>query len=483
MIEQGTYAHLRENEVSSASLAIQQLTAVDRPVRPKGMEHSLFHLTQYALAARDVDRLLAKGIDFIAEALPLSFVVIAETRGTETPFCIRAIIAQDSAAIADAICYHQQTHHPGWRSIVASKAEIHLNHTGKHTYPRHSNPLSVEDHERVTVIAGRNHPFGLLLTGEKDRCLTEDEVRFIRAAADVLAIAIDRIQAQQERNRREEMVKQFLEYRIRERSAQLTATNARLAQSIRQYQQTEAALRRSEKDLHTLSTQLIEVGEQERKRIAGELHDGISQTMSSIKYRLEGALMQFDQGVMAGGVATIVAVIPVIQQAIQEVRRISMDLRPAMLDDIGILAAIEWYCREFRNTYQAIRVVDKINVQECDIDENLKLVIFRVIQEAMHNVAQHAAADCVQVELQRMTDELVLRISDNGKGFICERQPGRTAGLHGLGLRTMRGRVEQTMGAFDITSRPGVGTTIAASWPHATTFSVREQPLLNRVQG
>jgi signal transduction histidine kinase len=478
MIEQST----RGSDVSTVSLTIQQIVGANRRnTHKKGVEHSLFLLSQYALAATDVTRLLEKGAGIILNALPLAFVVIAETNDADEPFCIRAT-AGNSAEIVNALCHRRHTLLPTRRSIIADNSEIHFSDAGKQPYTTLSNPRSLGNREGVTLISGKNKPFGLLLTCEKERRLTEDEIQFIRASADVLAIAIDRIEAQEASSRCEELVKRNLEYRIQERSEQLLQTNIRLTQSIEQYKQTEAALRRSEEDLRSLSAQLIEVGEQERKRIACDLHDGISQAMTSIKFRLECGLMQLSKGAMDEGIASITNVIPSIQQAIQEVRRISMDLRPSMLDDIGILAAIEWYCKEYQQTYQGIRVLQNIDVREPDIEEPLKLVIFRVIQEALHNIAKHSNANVARLELQCAGRSLVLRIVDNGNGFAQSPQSAKPR-VSGLGLRSMRERVEQSVGIFNIASRLGAGTTVEASWPLAAAISVADQPLLHRVQG
>lgn len=482
MVEQGFHTNTRPGDISSVSLAIQQLVGTKHRSASEGVERSLSLLSQYALAATDITRLLEKGARIISEALPLACVLVTENGNDDVPFCIRAIMGSDSGAILSDICDHRQAHASGLRSTTGYEPEIHPGVSGRHSSSTILPPSLQRKRRRMMQISGKQSPFGWLITEEKDRRLTDDEVQILREAADILAIAIDRIQVQQESTHCEKLAKLNLENRIEERSAELAKTNARLAQSIEQYKKTEEALRRSEQDLHSLSVQLIEVGEQERKRIACELHDSIGQTMSSIKFRLESALIEFGNGAMEEGVATVSNVIPVIQQAIQEVRRISMDLRPSMLDDIGILATIEWYCKEYQDTYQGIRVMQHIDVEEIDIAEKLKLVICRVMQEAMHNIAQHSNANIARLELRREGRRLELRIIDNGNGFSLTQRSVREPNLRGLGLRSMRERVEQTMGMFFIDSRPGIGTTIEATWPLDVLFSVSDQPLLHSIE-
>jgi signal transduction histidine kinase len=275
-----------------------------------------------------------------------------------------------------------------------------------------------------------------------------------------------------------------LEQRVAEMSAQLARSNERLVRFILRLKQSEAALRQSEGESRVLSAQLMAAGEQERKRIALELHDSISQILSSIKFRLEAGLLQCDKGRTKEGISTVKNVIPVIQQAIQEVRRISMDLRPSMLDDLGVLATAEWYCKEFQDTYGGIRIDVRIAVKEVDIAEHLKLVIYRVMQEALHNVARHAYATQVQLMLERVQGRLILRICDNGKGFSSSsRACNKPMASRGLGLRSMRERVEQAMGAFTVIPCIGSGTTIEASWPLGNGGSFGDQSMANGIHG
>ena len=164
-------------------------------------------------------------------------------------------------------------------------------------------------------------------------------------------------------------------------------------------------------------------------------------------------------------VETVSSVIPRIQEAIEEVRQISMDLRPSTLDDLGILATIEWFCREFQSTYQSINVTKKIDILEQDIDDGLKLIICRIMQEALHNVAKHADAKEVQLLLSNTDNCITLKIQDNGRGFDLKEHKNPHDGVNGFGLRSMRERVEQSKGWFQIVSGSGLGTSLEVTWP------------------
>ena len=140
------------------------------------------------------------------------------------------------------------------------------------------------------------------------------------------------------------------------------------------------------------------------------------------------------------------------------------DLRPSLLDDLGILSTISWFCREFETVYSSIRIDKEISIDEKDVSEPLKLVVFRILQEALNNVAKHSNADRVRVALKRTDDHIDLVIEDNGQGF--EGEGGRSVKVAhgGFGITSMRERVEISGGSFSIGPSKGSGTTIRASW-------------------
>lgn len=220
----------------------------------------------------------------------------------------------------------------------------------------------------------------------------------------------------------------------------------------------EEALRDSEKALRFLSEQLLAVQETEKKRIARELHDGINQTLAAIKFGLERKLDQMDRKLAPDGVS-LENIIALVHNGIEEARRIQMDLRPAILDDLGILATISWLTREFQKVYNHIRIETHTDVDEDCISESLKVVLFRILQEALNNVAKHSGADTVRVSLGKRGDKIELLVADNGVGFDIG------SARRGLGLTSMRERTELSSGVFEIRSSTGQGTTVKSSWP------------------
>ncbi len=226
----------------------------------------------------------------------------------------------------------------------------------------------------------------------------------------------------------------------------------------------EEALRESEEKLRFLSSQLLTAQEKEGKRIAQELHDGIGQSLTAIKFSVENSLKQTDKSTAMPG-NTLEAVVPMIQEAIEEVRRISMDLRPSILDDLGVLATITWFCREFQTIYSGIRIQKQIDIQENEVPDHLKTVIFRVLQEALNNVAKHSKAELMRLYLRKTGGTIELAIEDNGLGFDLEDTLSVESTKRGLGLTSMRERTELSGGSFAIQSTRGAGTIVRASWP------------------
>jgi PAS domain S-box-containing protein len=235
-------------------------------------------------------------------------------------------------------------------------------------------------------------------------------------------------------------------------------------QDITDRKQVEEELRSSQEELRHLSLQLLEAQERERKRVARELHDGIGQTLSAIKFRIENTIGQFDGEERAESVASLKGLVSMAQEAVEEVRRISKNLWPAILDDLGLLTTISWFCREFGEMYPGIRIETEMDVEEGGVPAPLKIVIYRILQEATNNIARHSHADRVQISLKEAEDRLELTVRDNGVGFDVE-QAASAQGLdRGLGLASMKERTELSDGTFIIDSQPGSGTAVRASW-------------------
>ncbi len=219
-----------------------------------------------------------------------------------------------------------------------------------------------------------------------------------------------------------------------------------------------AKLQESESRLRVLATELINAQENERKRIAHELHDSLAAQLAAIKYSLERRLSAPET---LGKPAGILEIIKDVQNALVETRRIMANLRPSILDDIGVVPAISWFARETEKAYQGTTIAYSGAVQEREIPEALKIVVFRVVQESVTNAIRHGKAKTIRISLIRNGDWLCLTVEDNGVGFLSAEKKSPAGGM---GLVSMQQRVESTGGIFSITSNLGEGTTVKGEW-------------------
>ncbi|KAF3996024.1 sensor histidine kinase [Glaciimonas immobilis] len=223
-------------------------------------------------------------------------------------------------------------------------------------------------------------------------------------------------------------------------------------------------LDRSAPKLQQFSNRLIAAHELELKRVSSELHDGIGQVLAMIKFMIEDAARQVKSGKSDEGEKILDETVVRLREAMNEVRRISIELRPSSLDDLGLIPTIQWHCRIYRKAYQNMRLNLDLDVIEAEVPEVLKLDIFRIIQEALNNVAKHAQASQVTVSLHVEHANMRLIIRDNGQGFDANPRDFSSATRWGLGLKSMRERVESSAGNFWIQSGLNSGTRLEARW-------------------
>lgn len=236
------------------------------------------------------------------------------------------------------------------------------------------------------------------------------------------------------------------------------------AQDVTERRKAEQALRASKEELRRLSVRILSAQEAERARIARELHDSLGQSLSAVKFSMEGALGGARSDERRSQATALRGLVPMMQGAVDEVRRISMALRPSTLDDLGLLATIAWFCREFEVTHPEVSVERDLEVAEAEIPDLLKTAIYRILQEAMNNVAKHSGAERVLLTLRKAGGTLELTVRDNGRGV----DPGGTpeeGAVGGFGLKSMRERAELSGGEFRLESAPGQGTVVGAAWP------------------
>ena len=254
-----------------------------------------------------------------------------------------------------------------------------------------------------------------------------------------------------------------LEARVQERTQELEHSNRGLQNEIARRQSAEEALRQSRNELEILSQQLIQAQERERRRFAQELHDSVGQSLSAIKYSLEQAAELLRQERHTDARPLLNRTIGRVRQTITDIRGIAMDLRPPVLDDLGVASALEWLSREFGETYGHIEVQTAISASDADIPDRLITTIFRCAQELLNNVAKHSRASEVTVTLVRDANTVSLMVCDDGVGLPAVDSSGSFG--RGHGIRNLRERTQMTGGRLTLSSEPGRGTRARLDWP------------------
>jgi two-component system, NarL family, sensor kinase len=219
----------------------------------------------------------------------------------------------------------------------------------------------------------------------------------------------------------------------------------------------------AEAELRRLADALLRIREEERTDVAARLHDDLAPTLVMVKYLIEDALQRTSRG-ETGDVAGLLGLAAArLRDVIVDLRSISTDLRPRLLDDLGLIPTLEWYCRGFEEAHPPIAITRTLTAAERNIPAPLKVEIFRIVQDALSNVSRHSKADAVRVSLVEEDGELRLGVEDNGGGF----DPALAArsGSPRVGLPSIRKRVEATGGRMVLESGPQRGTRVGGAWP------------------
>jgi len=237
-----------------------------------------------------------------------------------------------------------------------------------------------------------------------------------------------------------------------------------LRKSEEHYAQLLEQSRQMQEQLRFLSRQRLSAQEEERKKISRELHDVIAQTLTGINVRLSA--LQKEAGLNTKGIERSIARTQrLVEHSVNIVHRFARELRPTVLDDVGLVPALHSFMKEFtKRTGIRMHLTTFGFAIIKQLDSNKRTVLYRVAQEALNNVARHAQASRAEVTIQKLDGQVCMKITDNGQGFPAERA------LHAkrskrLGLLGMKERLEMVNGNLTIESAPGKGTTIHAQVP------------------
>jgi signal transduction histidine kinase len=260
------------------------------------------------------------------------------------------------------------------------------------------------------------------------------------------------------------------------RAVELAASNLELHQEIAQRKAAEEALKKKEhhysrllaqsdrlqEQSRQLSRQVLLAQEEERKKISRELHDVIAQTLTGINIRL--ATLKKEAALNKNGLDRSIALTQrLVEKSVNIVHRFALELRPAVLDDLGLIPALHSFLKSF-SAHSGVRTHLTAFAAVEQVDTGRRTVLFRVAQEALTNVARHAEASRVDVSIEKLPTAVCMKIKDDGRSFQVERV------LHGnghkrLGLLGMRERLEMVGGNLGVESAAGKGTTITAHIP------------------
>ncbi|MFH1124019.1 MAG: PAS domain-containing sensor histidine kinase, partial [Pseudomonadota bacterium] len=228
-----------------------------------------------------------------------------------------------------------------------------------------------------------------------------------------------------------------------------------MCHDITERKQAEERLIAYNEQLRSLSARLQTIREEERAQIAREIHDDLGQALTVLKMDTSW-LMKSGAVTAVGSSEALTAMLKLIDGTISHTRRLCTHLRPAVLDDLGLVAAVEWQAQEFQNR-TGIECVFSPRVQNLPLNSELSTAVFRIFQESLTNVARHSQATKVFVTLEKAKDLFLLKIEDNGRG-IREEEINHTKSL---GLLGMRERAHIFGGELKVGSRPGGGTEVS----------------------
>lgn len=248
-----------------------------------------------------------------------------------------------------------------------------------------------------------------------------------------------------------------MEERIRQRTAELSEINLQLTQEIAERQ-------KAQDQIQSLTQQLLRIQEDERQRIARDLHDNVAQDLSSIVLSIETlfyghAIIEpeiLERGKAVAGVA---------RNTIAAVRDIAYGLRPPALDQLGLHRALERQCEEMSLRTGVDIDFSAVGIENVKLDFDTEINVYRMVQEALNNMSKHAGADKAQVRLVGSHPDLLVRVSDNGQGFDVHERISRSVDERHMGLKSMEERARLIGGEMEIQSRVGAGTRIVFKIP------------------
>jgi signal transduction histidine kinase len=286
----------------------------------------------------------------------------------------------------------------------------------------------------------------------------QDEVTLLQELADNLAYGMMALRTRFAQEQAEKLLRlshQQLEKRVDLRTRELAAANEQLRVEIAQRKLAEEAIEREQRVLR----QLLEVYEKHRQVVAYEIHDGFIQSVTGALMTLEGCLYRLPNEIQDSGREDFGRVMQLLRDGIAEARRLMQCLRPTVLDELGIVTAIEALVQEV-STDKAVKIDCSIQSHFRRLAPPLETAVFRIIQESLTNACRHSHSDKIRVAVMQIGEQIRIEVEDKGIGFDLERVDPNRFGLLGI-----RERAKLFGGSATIDSSPGCGTRISVDLP------------------
>jgi len=302
---------------------------------------------------------------------------------------------------------------------------------------------------------------GLLGLSNKPGGFTPHDARLAAGFAYLSAVALVSRRTEEALRR----LNEELEQRVQERTAELRQTVEQLFWEVEERQHSEEALRKSEKKLHTLTSQLLTIQEEERKRLSRELHDSLGQTLLVLKLQIraiEKRLRPDQQTLRQESKQTLGQ----IDWIIEDVRRLARNLSPSVLEDLGLAVALHKLCEEF-SRHQNLNLSLKMDEISGSFSPEVQSHIYRIFQESLTNIGKYAQASRVTIAIRRRDDGVAFVIEDDGIGFQLEEMQARNGVERAMGLATMSERLRMLGGELQISSKLCAGTRISFIIPES----------------
>ncbi len=326
--------------------------------------------------------------------------------------------------------------------------------------------IPIERFLAVPVMLGQEL-VGEIALANPDRDYTDQDLELMKRLSEFYALVIQRRRFEEELQK----ARDGLERQVNQRTAELLQSNIHLIKMISEREKFAEGLHQSEQKLRDLTAQLLTAQEEERRRLSLELHDELGQSLIVLKLQVRtlGRGLGSEQAIAQSDFDQLSAA---VDEIIDNVRRLSRDISPSILEDLGLMAALNNLFAGVKEHYQLASFTADLDDLDRLFSPEIRTNIYRIFQESLTNIAKHASPSHVAVKARRQNHLVDFVIEDDGKGFDLQEVIQFSSQKRGMGLAAMEGRVRLLGGTFRMDSRPGQGTRINFTVPVTAPLGV-----------